>query len=476
MTINDEATPSSPTIFVDLGGTFVHAPADYALKTGDTTVPLGRVLSSSIWMEYEVGKLTEQECFTQAAALFGCDAKDLEAVVRELRATLTYDPRMLSVFKTLKQTPRVKVVLITTISEGEYRALRERWDEAFWSTFDHVFPSWEVGVRKPSLRFYRHVLRATRSSPHRSLVVDDRPENVLAAMSLGIRGQVGTNGISRVLGNFVGDPVARGLAFLRQHAGKLYSTTEDGDSIEENYAQLLVLEALNDWSLVDLQRAPGLWNFFSGRPKYTSQKHPDDFDTTSLALVAMEYEPEAAHPILDEMLKHVDEDGLVPIYFDKSRPRVDAIIALNTLVAFGKYGRGNELPETLNWIEQILRHRAYIHGTRYYPSPEWFLYYMSRLLTHSRDPGLKARLEAPLKSRLVERIGAAGDAFCLGMRLLACHSLGIQNHPDTERLASMQQEDGGWEPSAMYIFPTDKKTVGNRGTTTALAVKALQGA
>ncbi|PYI35256.1 HAD-like protein [Aspergillus indologenus CBS 114.80] len=476
MTINNETTPSNPTIFVDLGGTFVHAPADYALKTGDTTVPLGRVLSSSIWMEYEVGKLTEQECFTQAADLFGCDAKDLEAVVLELRATLAYDLRMLSVFKTLKQTPGVKVVLITNISEGEYRALRERWDEAFWSTFDHVFPSWEVGVRKPSLRFYRHVLRATRSSPHRSLVVDDRPENVLAAMSLGMRGQVGTNGISRVLGNFVGDPVARGLAFLRQHAGKLYSTTEDGDSIEENYAQLLVLEAFNDRTLVDLQRPPGLWNFFSGRPKYTSQKYPDDFDTTSLALVAMDYEPEAAHPILDEMLEHVNEDGLVPIYFDKSRPRVDAIIALNTLVAFGKYGRGNELSETLHWIEQILLHRAYIHGTRYYPSPEWFLYYMSRLLTHSRDPVLKERLEAPLKSRLVERIGAAGDAFCLGMRLLACHSLGIQNHPDTERLASMQQEDGGWEPSAMYIFPTDKKTVGNRGTTTALAVKALQGA
>lgn len=161
------------------------------------------------------------------------------------------------------------------------------------------------------------------------------------------------------------------------------------------------------------------------------------------------------------------------IYFDKSRPRVDAVIALNTLVAFGKYGRGNELPETLSWIEQILLHRAYIYGTRYYPSPEWFLYYMSRLLTHAKDPALNERFGALLKSRLVERVGAAGDAFCLGMRLLACHSLGIHNHPDRERLASIQQADGGWEPSAMYIFPTDKKRVGNRGTTTALAVKAL---
>jgi hypothetical protein len=63
-----------------------------------------------------------------------------------------------------------------------------------------------------------------------------------------------------------------------------------------------------------------------------------------------------------------------------------------------------------------------------------------------------------------------------GMRLLACNSSGIEKHPDRERLASMQQEDGGWEASMMYLFPTDKKVVGNRGTTTALAVKAPQGA
>lgn len=338
MTSNNQTAPSNPTIFVDLGGIFVHYPADHALKTGDTALPLGRLLSSSPWMDYEVGKLTEQECFARVADLFGVDAKDLEAVVLKLRATLPFASRMFSVFRAVKETPgvKVKVVLTTNISQEEYRALRGRWDEAFWSIFDHVVTSGEVGVRKPSLQFYRHALRVAGSSPQHSLVVDDRPENVLAAMSLGMRGHVGTDSIARVLANFVGDPVERGLAFLRKNAGKLYSTTEDGDPIEENYAQLLVLEALNDRyctipplpsppsfrfltvvlsirTLVDLQRPPGLWNFFSGKPKYTSQRYPDDFDTTSLALVAMEYEPEAAHPILDEMLKHVNEDGLVPV-------------------------------------------------------------------------------------------------------------------------------------------------------------------
>ncbi|RDW94073.1 uncharacterized protein DSM5745_01395 [Aspergillus mulundensis] len=479
MDSNNEVEPPKATILVDLGGVFVHPPEDYTLTTSESTVTLGRVLSSSIWMEYEMGKITEQECFTQVADLYGFQVKDLEAVVSDLRESLTYDQQMLSVFHAIKRrTTAVEIILVTNISEPEYRALRNRWDEDFWRTFDGVYASWMIGLRKPSLRFYRHVVRSTRSLPQRTFVIDDRPENVLAALSLGLRGTVNTDAgvVFRELLNFIEDPVKRGLTFLRQNAGKLHSTTQEGDSIEENYAQLLVLEALQDWSLVDLRRPPCLWNFFSGKPKYTSQTYPDDMDTTALALVAIDYKPEIAHQILDKMLGNVNEDGLAQVYFDKSRPRVDAIIALNVLVALHKYGRGYELPETLDWVHHILLNRAYIYGTRYYASPEWFLYYASRLLLHSKDPSLEEKLGALLRARLVERTGVDGDAFCLAMRLLACNSLGIRNHLDRERLASMQQEDGGWEPSAMYVFPTDKKTVGNRGTTTALAVKALQDA
>lgn len=129
----------------------------------------------------------------------------------------------------------------------------------------------------------------------------------------------------------------------------------------------------------------------------------------------------------------------------------------------------------MDWIHNILLHRAYIHGTRYYQSPEWFLYYATRLLDYSRDPSVKVGFEELLKTRVCERKGVTGDAFCLGMRLLACNALGIENDVDKEQLASMQQEDGGWKASAMYLFPTEKREIGNRGTTTAFAVKALQG-
>ncbi|KAJ5721610.1 HAD-like protein [Penicillium malachiteum] len=474
MTRKSDANPSKFTILVDLGGIFMHPPVGYTLKSGESSVKLGRILSSSIWMDYEIGRITEQECFAQVAILFDCELEELKALVSNLRETLTYDKEVLSIFTEVKRAPGVTIVLVSNIAEPDYQALRRRWEDSFWDTFDEIFTSAMLGMRKPSLGFYEHVLRVIRAAPRQTLFIDDQAENVLAAMSLGMRGIIGTVDLSRKLKNFTGDPIERGLAFLRRNAGAHYSIPVGGEPIDENYAQLLILEATNDETLVELRRPPCLWNFFSGKPKYTSQVYPDDMDTTALALVVLDYEPELAHSILDEMLNYVNEDGLVQVYTDKFRPRVDAVIALNVLVAFYKYERGYELPRTLDWIQKFLLNRAYIYGTRYYQSPEWFLFYASRLLVYSKDLSLRERLEGPLRTRLLERIGVNGDAFCLGMRLMACSSLGIENHTDREELASMQQEDGGWKPCAMYLFPTEKKEIGNRGTTTAFAVKALQ--
>ena len=125
-------------------------------------------------------------------------------------------------------------------------------------------------------------------------------------------------------------------------------------------------------------------------------------------------------------------------------------------------------------MTNILLNRAYVKGTRYYANAEWFLYYMTRLLRASSDQTLKDRLESPLRERVAERIGAPGDAFCLGMRLLACNYLGLENRPDRQTLADLQLEDGGWEASCIYFFPGAKRDVGNRGVSTAFAVKALE--
>ena len=141
---------------------------------------------------------------------------------------------------------------------------------------------------------------------------------------------------------------------------------------------------------------------------------------------------------------------------------------------FYTYGRGHELHRTLQWIHEVLLNRAYLEGTRYYESAECFLYFISRLLSSSDDPDLHAMLESLLRDRLQERIGAEGDALALAMRILACDSVGIRNEIDLRTLLPLQCEDGGWEIGYIYKYGSSGIRIGNRGLTTALAVKAIE--
>ncbi|KAJ5189629.1 HAD-superfamily hydrolase subfamily IA variant 3 [Penicillium cf. griseofulvum] len=432
------------------------------LATNMSSVSVGRLVSTSTWMAYECGNLSEKECYQQLAAQYGFHADDLAMAISKGRATADYDRNLVASLWDFKRAMAGKVVFIlaSNISSPDYMALRQLWGEDFWSLFDYIFLSSTVRIRKPSMRFYRHMLGVSGAVPRDTIFVDDRPENVLAASALGIKGMVFTNSenLLRSLVNMTGDPVARGQAFLQANTGQHRSITDQGEEVDENYSQLLILDTTGD------------------SDELPTDIYPDDLDSTALALASMPYEPSAVHSMLDEMLNNVDEEGLILLYLDDSRPRVDAVICLNVLTLFCMYGRGYQLPETMSWVNDILLNRAYLSGTRYYPTAEWFLYYMDRLLSRSNDHTLRERFEDLLRTRVIERIGAEGDALCLAMRLCVCNSLGIANRPDLATLTASQCKDGGWEPSFVYLIPGSDRKLGNRGVTTALAVKALQGA
>ena len=144
------------------------------------------------------------------------------------------------------------------------------------------------------------------------------------------------------------------------------------------------------------------------------------------------------------------------------------------MTLFYTYGRGNELHATLKRVYEVLLNRAYIEGTRYYESAECFLYSVSRLLASSNDPDLHLMLKSLLADRVQERIGADGDALALAMRILACAFLGIRNEIDVRALLPLQCEDGGWEIGYIYKYGSSGIRIGNRGLTTAFAVKAVQ--
>ncbi|KAL8719180.1 MAG: hypothetical protein Q9225_003781 [Loekoesia sp. 1 TL-2023] len=199
-------------------------------------------------------------------------------------------------------------------------------------------------------------------------------------------------------------------------------------------------------------------------------------DTTSLAISILNRPSHVANLVMDKMLQYRTPDGLMQTFFTDFKNRVDPVVCCNVLSLFYQYRRGYQLSETLNWVQQFLQRRAYIYGTSFYPVPEAFLFFLSRLLLRLKN--CRAWVYSPMRSllveRLEERIGVPVDAASLAMRLIICDQVGIRDVQGLRELLSMQEADGGWEMGSLYHYASKKLRLGNRGASTALALDAIR--
>lgn len=219
----------------------------------------------------------------------------------------------------------------------------------------------------------------------------------------------------------------------------------------------------------------------TGSPFGTCEHYPDDVDTTSYALKTLDTTPEVAHSVMDDMVSPAmtTADGIAKVYFDETRERTDPTVCVNVVRLFYTYGRGLDprLAPTKQWIWEVLVHRAYADGTRYYHQPDVFLYFFARLLAENPGSDLhRAGGQRLLATRLREQLNTTADPMGLAMRVLACHlaGLGPLADGDLARLLATQQADGAFEMGWLCRYGKTGVKLGHRGLTTALAVKAVE--
>ena len=121
----------------------------------------------------------------------------------------------------------------------------------------------------------------------------------------------------------------------------------------------------------------------------------------------------------------------------------------------------------------VLKHRAYLEGTRYYETAESFLFFVSQFLRSTTDEHLHGELSPLLRERILERAGAGGDALALSMRVLAGMVVGVRLEREVAERRPLQYEDGGWGPSRLYRYGKSGIKIGNQWLTTAFALNAL---
>ncbi|KFZ17033.1 hypothetical protein V502_04793 [Pseudogymnoascus sp. VKM F-4520 (FW-2644)] len=344
-----------------------------------------------------------------------------------------------------------------------------------WSMFSSVFASGNVGMRKPDLCFFEHVINKIGFHPSQVVMVDGQAENLCAAQSLGIYGllvdEISVDIIGQKLRNLFQSSMPRAEAYMKANAGEHNCVVEGHNiTLKDNFAQLLIWELTGDaviiyfkWPSGKLHPAQnpgnsngnmeasvkgnvknGLWNYFY--EAYLSLPH------NYLSEVA------DVHLILDKMAFNISPDGI-----------------MKTL--FYRFGRGGDprIRKTADWVVQCLNNRACLYRNRVYSTPETFLYFTARLYLECSEGTLKKRLES-IKEALLERINAPTNPLALALRISVCKLVGLDPliyQQDLEKLMSLQEEDGGFPAGHFCCFGRTGARIGNRGLTTALAMKII---
>lgn len=210
---------------------------------------------------------------------------------------------------------------------------------------------------------------------------------------------------------------------------------------------------------------------------------PADADCTAFGLsVLLRAEPslaETGHRALDRILANADRNGVVETYFDPTGERsglVDSVVCANVLFLAHQLERQDELLATEDYVVEVLVDGRYLAGTRYYPAPETFLYFLTRVVRAYPRSRLAQRVRLPLRQAIISRVGTSTTPIDLAQRVLICAWLGLRNTGEATMLAKLQDQRGAWPADSLFQYGRSKVHFGSSGLSTSMAIAALHSA
>lgn len=178
-------------IIFDLGGVLVHGGyLEFIRQYCTECLTLhGQKEIKKLERQVNLGEISEREFYRRIEKVFGVHLTPHqmhELIVRKMRA----DRNLVRLIPNLK---RSKIVLFTnSIGRMAIEVLRRRKIPAR-KLFDRVFISSTLRLVKPDRKAYEYILKQVKAKPSETLLVDDRPLNVLGARKFGMQGLVYKN-------------------------------------------------------------------------------------------------------------------------------------------------------------------------------------------------------------------------------------------------------------------------------------------
>ncbi len=176
-------------VIFDLGGVLVRT-EDKAPRTrlaqrfGLSYADLDRlVFDSPTGAQALVGELSEDEHMRQVCAGLGLSEAEIAAFREAFWGGDRLDERLVAYIRSLR--PRCQTALLSNAWSGLRPLLESVW--GILDAFDQVFISCELGMAKPDLRVYAHVVERLGVRPEEAVFVDDFPANIEAARRAGLQ-------------------------------------------------------------------------------------------------------------------------------------------------------------------------------------------------------------------------------------------------------------------------------------------------
>lgn len=180
-------------VIFDLGGVIIDLSLDrtltaFATLTGASKADIQNAYGSNpVFMAYEKGEVSDQEFRDSIRKLFSVQATDTE-IDHCWNAMLVDLPvSTLTMLEKLKKHFRVFVLSNTNTIHINYVNEIMLQGKVLDSWVHKAYYSHLLGMRKPELEIYQHVLEQNRLIPNQTIFLDDNPDNLKAANSLYIQ-------------------------------------------------------------------------------------------------------------------------------------------------------------------------------------------------------------------------------------------------------------------------------------------------
>ncbi len=464
---------------------------------------LREMTSHPLWQDLEKGFINREIALTLLSNELHTPYLKLNEIIQLSMNSLRANQSMIAILKALRKKGK-KIICLSNMDRDSFYFLHPKYD--FWNLFDDIYVSWLLQLNKPGEEIFQYVITSSKLDPKKTIFIDDELENLPQASRFGIDTIQLSKGmfdyhendqinIALPVDKHLNSKKEKGETYLHNRLQRFpFCRSFMGDNVQligstdfsrEIFSTAVILHTcsslpqriINDMSQEILAHSQGrlYWCFYTKEAK--PEGFPEDLDTTSMVLSFLLTNKKLTRkevlPVAEHMINNRNKNGVIQVYFDDKRPRVDAIVTINVLYLMYQIGWGQreELQKSIEFVYDYLVNKTYLEGTRYYPSPDVFLFFLSRLVTGYPDDFTK--FFAPLKENLLSRVNSTTFSAERAFRVIALKKLGIANRIDFLKMLDEQLEDGGWPMYGLFIAAKSKTYFGSRELSSSFALEAL---